>query len=1017
MMKKILMFLVLIMGAHPLLAQDKMVNGTVTAANDGMPLPGVNVLVQGSTTGTQTDFDGNYSIEAAEGNVLVFSYIGMKTLSITIGESNVVNTSLQEDASELDEVVVTALGIKRQKKSLTYATQGVDTESIDEARPQQDLVNSLQGKVAGLSIQTSGNGVSGSSKVVLRGNRSIAGSSQALYVVDGVPLGGDISNLSPDDIASINVLKGANAAALYGARANNGAILITTKTGLSDVTTIDFSSTMTADTGNILYDYQNEYGQGSAGIYNGSSTGSWGPRMDGSSIANWSSSPDITGNLPYEAQPNNINDFMQTGFNIANNVSIRTGNETARTFFGYTNENRKGIVAGNELKRHNVTLKIDNKMFNDKIELSAKANYIRTETDNILDTGEAFTNPWRHAYRLPRNIRTVDAEVFEYVATDGNTLQNYWKPGDNGGANPYWTINRNLNENINDRVIGYASLKYNFLDNLSLMVRTAVDHSTTFREDRDYTDSYVVADNGDYETTNTIGIEWNSDFLLSYTKEINEDFNFNINLGGNSRMAEGKWVRTDNQGLNAPNIFAISNALTLASTQDYNKEKVNSLYTFGQIGYKDALFLDLTYRSDWSSTLPFENNRFDYYSAGLSAVISDLITLPEVVSYLKLRGSYAEVGNDTNPYAISRTANTVAGGFVSLSSSQPNSDLKPERTQSLEFGVDARFFNNRLGVDFTYYKSNSIDQLFPVSVDPAFGFSTRFVNGGDIQNKGIEAIVTGTPVQSKDFSWNVSVNFSKNDSEVLRLANNLESLVLDPGNSFFRQFELNVGDPWGNMYSRGFVRDDQNRVIVNDDGTPSVTDGKSVLIGNYNPDWLGGISNSFRFKNFSMSFLIDIRQGGVIGSLTNAILASDGALDITTIGRDGSLVFGDNVFSDLEVVKADGSANDIQTDAETFWASIGGRNAPVGEAFVEDASNVRMREITLGYSLPSSLIDRTPFRNIKLTLVGRNLFFFSNNASVDPEVIVNPDLTSADGYESFSPPTTRSLGLNLKFGF
>ncbi|WKX75639.1 TonB-dependent receptor [Zobellia laminariae] len=328
-----------------------------------------------------------------------------------------------------------------------------------------------------------------------------------------------------------------------------------------------------------------------------------------------------------------------------------------------------------------------------------------------------------------------------------------------------------------------------------------------------------------------------------------------------------------------------------------------------------------------------------------------------------------------------------------------------------------RFLDNRLGIDFTYYKSNSIDQLFPVSVDPAFGFSTRFVNGGDIQNKGVEAILTGTPIQTNDFSWNVSVNFSKNESEVLRLSGGLETLILDAGNPFFRQFELEIGEPWGNMYSRGFERDDQNRVIVNADGTPSVTDGKSVLIGNYNPDWLGGISNSFRYKNLSLSFLIDIRQGGVIGSLTNAILASDGALDVTTIGRDGTLVFGDNVFGDLEVVKADGTANDIQTDAETFWASIGGRNAPVGEAFVEDASNIRMREITLGYSLPSSLIDRTPFRNIKLTLVGRNLFFFSNSASVDPEVIVDPTLTSADGYESFSPPSTRSLGLNLKFGF
>ena len=530
MINRLLLLFVLLLGTHPILAQTKTVSGTVTDAADGSPLPGVNVLVQGTTNGTQTDFDGNYSIDVEEGNVLVFSYLGMSSQSVTVGSSNTYDVSMSEDASLLDEVVVTALGVKRQKKSLTYATQGVDPEGIDEARPQANLVNSLQGKVAGLSIQTSGNGVSGASKVVLRGNRSIAGSSQVLYIVDGVPLGGDISDISPDDIASINVLKGANAAALYGARANNGAIIITTKTGTSDRMTIDINSTITALTGNILFDYQNQFGQGSGGVYNPASTGSWGPALNGTVVDGWQpQSPDSYALTP---QPDNVKDFMQTGFNLANNISIRGGNEKMQTFFGYTHELRNGIVPDNDLKRHNVSFKIDNNLLNNKLVLSAKVNYIRSDLKNLLDTGESFSNPWRHAYRLPRNIRTADAEVYQYRDASGNIRQNYWKPGDNGGANPYWTINKNLKDIATNRIIGYMSFTYNFAENLSLMLRTALDQNSETREDRLHNDSYIIADNGNYVTRNETSYEWNSDFLLSYNKDLSDNFGFNYEPRG-----------------------------------------------------------------------------------------------------------------------------------------------------------------------------------------------------------------------------------------------------------------------------------------------------------------------------------------------------------------------------------------------------------------------------------------------------------------------------------------------------
>ncbi|WP_422080491.1 SusC/RagA family TonB-linked outer membrane protein [Ulvibacterium sp.] len=1027
MTRKLIVFLVLVLGTYPLLAQNKTVSGTVTDAADGSPLPGVNVLVQGTTNGTQTDFDGNYTIEVAEGNVLVFSYIGMRTQSITVGASNTVDVQMVIDENQLDEVVVTALGLKRQKKSLTYATQNVEIDAIDEARPEQNLVNSLQGKVAGLSIQRAGTGVSGSSKVVLRGNRSFAGSSQVLYIVDGVPLGGDISNLSPDDIASISVLKGANAAAIYGARANNGAIIVTTKSGVSGRTTVDYAATVTTELANVLFDFQNEYGQGSGGNYIASSVNSWGPRFDSASEqVNWSPSPDINQPIPYSPQSDNVNDFFQTGISITNTLSITSGGEKTRTFFNYTHDDRKGIVPGNELSRHNVSVKVDNSFLDDKLQLSSRINYIRSDIDNELRTGENFANPLRHAYRLPRSIRTQDAEVFEYIEEGTGALrQNYWKPLDNGGANPYWTINRNLREREVNRVIGYASLTYNILPNLSLLVRTAVDQQSSADIATFANDTYIIAQNGDYEKGYNRYTEWNTDFLLSYNKEINEDFAFNISLGGNDRQNTTERTNTDNRGLNAPNIFTIANAQQLLVTEDFTDLNVQSLYTLGQVSYKDALFLDLTYRSDWSSTLPLDNNRFDYYSAGVSAAISDLVTLPSFISFLKVRGSYAEVGNDTDPYAIQRNAAIEAGGFIDTDDTLPNENLRPEQTRSLEAGFDLRLLDNRLGIDFTYYKTNSVDQLFRQNVPFASGVSNRFVNGGDVENRGVEVILTANPVRTADFNWNITANFTRNVGEVIALNDDLETL--DFGGDFIRRFRLDVGDTWGNVYSRGWERDDQGRALVDDNGLPITTGGATVIIGNFNPDWLGGIGNSFSYKNIDFSFLIDIRQGGSLVSFTDANLSGDGALAKTAIGRENGVVFGQDVFSGLTAVRAsDGAPNDIAVDPEVFWNSIGGRNAPIGEAFAQDASNVRMREMTLGYTFNKKLLDKTFLRRAKISLVGRNLFFFSNKANVDPEIVTtatrnpstaNNEEASTDGFESFAQPSSRTIGFNLQLGF
>ena len=989
-----------------LLFAQKSVSGTVTD-DAGVPLPGATVVVVETNSGVTTDFDGNYTVSAEEGQTLAISFVGYTTQEIQVGAASTYDVMLQS-GNALDEVVVTSLGIKRQKRELTYATQNVNTEGIDESRPNGNLVNSLQGKVAGVSIQTTSQGVSSASKVVLRGNRSIAGSSQPLYIVDGVPLGGDITDLSPDDIASISVLRGANAAAIYGSRANNGAIIITTKSGAEGSFSVNVNSTVTVETPNILFDYQNEYGQGSSGVFSSFSTDSWGPALGGSQ-PHWSFSPDISGNIPYEANPDNVRDFFDTGISIANNISVTSGTEKTTTYLSYTNDIRQGIVPGNELERHNINLKIDNNMLDGKLKLSSRVNYIKSTVDNQLAQWESFDNPLRHAYRLPRNIRTQDAEIFEYIDSSGNLRQNYWKPNDNGGANPYWTINRNLREDLTDRVLGYTSLTYQFSDEFSVLVRSAIDNTNATRESRFYNDSYIIADNGNYQTANSRALEWNTDFLMTYAKDFSEDLTLNLNVGGNNRISKSKGVSTNNGGLNAPNIFALSNAQTLTANQFISEREVNSLYGFGNLGYKDALFLDLTYRSDWSSTLPVENNRYDYISGGLSAVISDIVDLPDFIDFFKLRGSYAEVGNDTSPYSLSRLANLQAGGFIALQTTAPAADLRPEKTTSFEVGFDTTLFNQRVNLDLTYYKSNSVDQLFRQDVPQASGVTSKFINGGDIQNNGIEAVVSIGVLTGGDFTWDVIFNYAANRSEVIRLAEGLDALSY--GGDFMRRYQLDVGQPWGSIYSRGFERDAQGRVLINDNGTPVITSGQTVNIGNFNPDWLGGIMNSFSYKNFDFRFLIDIRQGGSVVSFTKTLLASDGLLAETAIGRSGGIRFGTDVFTNETPASAPASV-----DPEVFWTSIGGRNSPAGEAFVEDASNIRLREMSLSYGLSQASLANSPFNSVKLSLVGRNLFFFSNGASIDPEAVFGT-ATANDGYEAFSLPTTRSLGLNLKLGF
>ncbi|MEM6629697.1 MAG: SusC/RagA family TonB-linked outer membrane protein [Bacteroidota bacterium] len=995
---------------------QKTVTGTVTNLDDGSPLGGVTVTLQGTTEGAFTNDQGQYSVNVpGDDAVLIFSFLGYTSIEETVGARTTIDISLAEEAISADEVVITALGIERSKKTISYATQSIDTEPLSEAR-ELNVVNSLSGKVAGVSISRSGSGVGSPSRVILRGNRSIAGDSQPLYIVDGVPIIGDITDINPDDIEDISVLKGPNAAALYGNRANNGAIIITTKQGKEGFN-LSISQTLTAEVPNILFDYQNQYGQGNTGEYSPASEQSWGPQLNGQQVAHWSPDPNFgTSTYAFEAQPDNVSDFYQTGLSSATNLTISTGNTRNSTLFSYTLTDAEGTVSGNELKRHNANIRVRNELAS-KLTLDAKLTYIHEDLDNVLDQGEGFANSNRHAYRLPRNIRTEDVSIFEYTTPTGRNRQHFWNPGSNGGANPYWTINRNTNTGNTDRILALASLRYSITDELSIQVRTALDRLTRNREDRDWNDSYIIADNGRFSVSSSEAYEWNNDLLISYDTDLSDDIHLNLNVGGNLREERNSSIGANTGDiLTVPNFFAIGNTQDNRASHSFGAPRdVQSVYAFGQVSFlNDAINIEATARNDWSSTLPRDNWSFFYPSFGASVILSDLISLPDN-TFLKLRGSWAEVGNDTDPFQLQRTANVGAGGnngFLTISGTIPNENLLPEETQSIEFGLEAILLDGLVGVDLTYYQTNSRNQLFSVSLPVGSGASEFFTNGGDVQNSGFEAVLRVNPIRSNDFNWNIVFNFAANESEVLEI--NDERPRIQVSSDFLRAYFIEEGEEYGNVYSRGFQRDDQGRVLIGENGLPLITPGRTVLVANYNPDWLGGLRNSFRWKDLSASFLIDIRQGGSVTSITKAILYGDGLTGSTLPGREGGLIFGENFFPGETAVREDGSPNNVSFDSESFWRLVGGRNAPAGEAFISDASNIRLREFTLGYRLR---LANSPLESIKISFVGRNLFFFNNEAGdIDPEVITGT-ANSAEGFESFGPPTARTLGANIRLDF
>lgn len=1018
----------LLFGAFGSMAQST-ISGTVIDEETGEGLPGATVFLKGSTsTGTVTDLDGKFTINARPFDVLVFSSIGFIPQEVSIDGQKNLEITMLVDVQSLEEVVVTAFGLKREKKALTYSAQSVGIEELAEAR-SLNVANSLSGKVAGLNFSTTGGGVGSASRVTLRGTRSIQGNNQPLYVVDGVPIdnsvrtteneeGGDtssdgISNLNPEDIESVSVLKGPSAAALYGTRASNGVIIITTKKGVEGRTKVTVSSNFMLSKAYNLMNLQNTYGQGFDGAYDPRSGNSWGPQMAGQTVSAYQLeyNPSFSGPSEYALtpQPDNAIDFFQTGYNWSKTISATMGNQKAQGYFSYTHTEAEGIVPGNELGRHNFNLRLTSQL-SEKLSFDSKLNFISQEVDNSMNTGTNSIGS--SVYLLPRNLPHSMYEDFEYIDELGAPQYNFIN-GDEGaaGGNPYWRAYRELRNEKRNRVIGFASLKYNILDELSLQVRTGIDHISDKTTASDYAALAInQTETGRYSERFGQIQELNADFLLAYQKQLGE-FSLGLNFGGNT-LSQRQSSASIGGILSKRDFFSVNNINSLSVSPGVRDKTINSLYAFSQLGYKDYLYLDLTFRNDWSSALPADNWSFPYASAGLSAIVTDIFEIDsDVLSLLKLRTSFAEVGNDTDPYRLADQL-VFSGqgvGFLTTQTNKGNPNLLPEISSSFEWGASAHFFEGKISIDFTMFQTNTKNQIFLVNTPQSSGFATAVANGGEIENTGVELVVSANVVDRGDFSWDVTANYASYDSKVLSLNEGREELPLS-GERIVRTKAV-VGGTLGDLFIRGFERTDDGQVIVGDNGLPEVTSGLDVKAGNFNPDWTGGIQNRLQYKNISMSFLLDFRIGGEVVSYTQAIQSGLGVTTNTLEGRE------DDILVDGVVVNDDGSTtpNTTPVSAQDYWIHVGSQNA-VGEDFIYDATNIRLREAVIGYSFPEKILANTPFSSATFSLVGRNLFFLLNKAEYfDPEVGVG--VGNLQGVESFTIPSTRNFGCNIRLTF
>lgn len=986
------------------------ITGTVTSAGNE-PMPGVTILVKGTNAGTITDLDGKYTIDVpSAGSVLVFSFIGYQTVEQKVGNQRVIRISMQEDIRAIDEVVVTALGLKKKEKSLTYSTQIVGGEELIRAK-DPNMINSLAGKTAGVQINRSSAGLGGSVKMVIRGSRSVSGSNQPLYVIDGVPInssandatsttiggnndagnrdGGDgISNLNPDDIESMNILKGPAAAALYGSSAANGVVVITTKKGKVGRTNVTFSSNTTWEKAAYgIPEFQNSYG----GV-----TSSWGDPINGS--------PDYT------------QDFFRTGVTTINSLALSAGSEGMQTYFSYANTHGKGIIDNGSLNKHNFNFRETANFFNNRLLVDANVNLMFQDVKNRPSPGGFYLNPLVGLYKFPRG-GVQGGESFDYYrqnyrimnAERNMYLQNWYTAPTSFDQNPYWLINQLPSDDKRYRTIANLSLSFKLNEYFTIQARGNADFVSDAYEMKMFagTDTSIAGTNGRYITDESHDLSVYGDAMLTYQQKI-KDFSVNATLGASIKDETGKSIGFDSfgGGLYNPNIFSAGNIDHNNGSPSLNKyhEQEQAIFFAGQVGFKDWLFLDVTARNDWTSTLAYTkylNKGFFYPSAGLTWVMNEALKMPEWIDLGKIRGAWSKVGNGLPRYRSHPLNGVGRGGVISYNTTAPFDELKPEMTTSVEVGTEWRFFGSRLEFDFTYYQTHTKNQLFSLSAPSGSKYTTYYVNAGDIKNEGVEIVLGGTPIMTNDFRWKTSVNFALNRNKVIELAEGLGYFSFGGGGSNSYGMRLEVGGSFGDIYGRKFLRDENGNYKYDEDGMPMPDKSDLKKIGNTSPDFNLGWQNTFTYKGFTLYFLIDGRFGGDVISLTQAELDKQGVSKITgDARREGGVRFDGKTIEDVS----------------RFYTIVGGRDG-ITENYIYNATNIRLRELSLGYTLPAKWFTTLPvIKGADISLIGRNLFFFKNDAPYDPDGTLSVG-NSLQGVDVFGMPSTRSFGFNLKVNF
>ncbi|SFW86856.1 SusC/RagA family TonB-linked outer membrane protein [Chitinophaga sancti] len=985
------------------------VTGTVTDSA-GHPLQNVSIQVKGTSRGAMTDASGHFSLDVQPTDVLVISYIGFDKQEVTIGANTNLNIRLAESNKQLGTVVVTALGIKRSEKSITYAAQQVSGVELTKAK-DPNLMNTLNGKVAGLTISSSSSGVGGSAKVILRGSKSGLNTNQALYVIDGMPMnntltnqpnssyggstaydGGDpISNMNPEDIESISILKGASAAALYGSQGANGVVLITTKSGKAGRTTISYASGFTLSQAAYKPEFQNSYGVSRTG-----STQSWGDKLT-------------------TKAHNNLDDFFQTGTNATNAISLAGGTEKTQTYFSYANTSARGIQPTNKLGRNNISFKETGKFLNDKLTAEADVNYITQKIDNTPLSGLYF-NPLTGLYLYPRGTDLSQYKSdFEISDASRNGLMvQKWPFHEDVQQNPWWILNRNPNKLNRNRLLLNASLKYEINKYLSIQARGSVDRMNDVYDQKLYADnnSYLAPLNGGYVYQNLTTNQQYGDLLLNFNVPFGKEWRVTGVVGGAIRDLKnsGEKFNSGKEGLHIANVFTLNNFTAMNSvnsgTLPDNHSQYQSVFGSANISFKDWFYVDLTARNDWSSNLAFTPTLSYFYpSVGLNVILSSVTRLPEWVSFAKVRGSYAQVGSSPQTYQSYPARNSLgAEGSIIGNTIAPFTDLKPEKTNSLEFGTEWRFFNNRLSVDATYYKTNTKNQTMLIAASWASYYDYYYINAGNIQNQGVEAVVRYDVFRDSKLTWNTGLNFATNQNRIIELAPGVDDFTLTGASGSNYSSKFRVGGSFGDIYGNVLKKDAQGRIVINSDGAPTKQDGGMVKIGNSNTKFQLGWNNNLGYKHFTLSMLIDGKFGGKVMSVTQSMMDQYGVSKVSGDARDAGGV---------KINGVDGSGNAVTSiDAQKWYTTIGGREAISGE-YMYNATTVRLREVALGYTVPLKDIF---IKALKFSLTGRNLIYFYKKAPFDPELTMST-ANGLSGVDIFMQPALRSYGLSLNATF